>query len=283
MSENRFAHYLLAPPGLWLLFFFAVPLGIVVLVSLGTTDPIYQAVYGWHPGNYADVFDPLFGPVLLRSLLYALATVALCLLIGYPIAYYIARFGGRWKTLLIAAVVLPFLVNYLVRTYAWVAILSDEGLLNGILEDAGITEHGVRFVNTDWAVIGGLVYGYLAFMILPLYAALDRMDPALIEAGKDLYGNRWQTFWHVTWPAAFQGVAAGCVLVFLPAVGDFVAAQLLGGPDTYMVGNLIQQQFLEAQNWPFGAALTIVMMAFLLIWMLVYLRSARRASAEAVA
>jgi spermidine/putrescine transport system permease protein len=120
-------------------------------------------------------------------------------------------------------------------------------------------------------------------MILPLYAALDRMDPSLIEAGKDLYGTRWQTFWHVTWPAAFQGVAAGCVLVFLPAVGDFISAQLLGGPDTYMVGNLIQQQFLEAQNWPFGAALTIVMMGFLLIWMLVYLRSAARASREAVA
>ncbi len=146
--------------------------------------------------------------------------------------------------------------------------------MNGILTDVGITENGVRFVNTSWAVIGGLVYGYLAFMILPLYAALDRMDPSLIEAGKDLYGSRWQTFWHVTWPAAFQGVAAGCVLVFLPAVGDFISAQLLGGPDTYMVGNLIQQQFLEAQNWPFGAALTIVMMAFLLIWMLIYVRSA---------
>jgi spermidine/putrescine transport system permease protein len=283
MSENRFAHLLLAPAGIWLLLLFAVPMGIVLAVSLGTTDPVYQAVYGWHPQNFADVFDPLFAPVLLRSVGYALATVVLCLLIGYPIAYYIARFGGRWKTLLIAVVVLPFLVNYLVRTYAWVAILSDEGLVNGILSDTGIAENGVRFVNTSWAVIGGLVYGYLAFMILPLYAALDRMDPALIEAGKDLYGTRWQTFWHVTWPAAFQGVAAGCVLVFLPAVGDFVSAQLLGGPDTYMVGNLIQQQFLEAQNWPFGAALTIVLMAFLLVWMLVYLRSAASAAREAVA
>ena len=283
MSENRFAHLMLAPAGLWLLLLFLVPLCIVLAVSLGATDPVYQAVYGWNPGNFADVFDPLFAPVLLRSVGYALATVVLCLLIGYPIAYYIARFGGRWKTLLIAVVVLPFLVNYLVRTYAWVAILSDEGLLNGILADIGVTETGVQFVNTPWAVIGGLVYGYIAFMILPLYAALDRMDPALIEAGKDLYGNRWQTFWHVTWPTAFQGVAAGCVLVFLPAVGDFVSAQLLGGPSTYMVGNLIQQQFLEAANWPFGAALTIVMMGFLLIWMLVYLRSASRASEEAVA
>jgi spermidine/putrescine transport system permease protein len=283
VKENRFAHLMLAPAGIWLLLLFAVPLGILLAVSLGRTDPAYQAVYGWNPENFKEVFDPLFAPVLLRSVGYALATVVLCLLIGYPIAYYIARFGGRWKTLLIALVVLPFLVNYLIRTYAWVAILSDEGLVNGILADTGIAENGVRFINTSWAVIGGLVYGYLAFMILPLYAALDRMDPALIEAGKDLYGNRWQTFRHVTWPAAFQGVAAGCVLVFLPAVGDFIAAQLLGGPETYMVGNLIQQQFLEAQNWPFGAALTAVMMVFLLIWMLVYLRSAARATEEAVA
>jgi spermidine/putrescine transport system permease protein len=280
MSENRFAHLVLAPPGLWLLLLFAVPFGIVIAVSLGAVDPLYQAVYGWNPGNYADVFDPTFLPVLLRSVGYAFATVVICILIGYPISYYIARYGGKWKTLLIAVVVLPFLVNYLVRTYAWVAILSDEGLLNGILKDIGFTENGIQFVNSSPAVIGGLVYGYLAFMVLPLYAALDRMDPSLIEAGKDLYGTKWQTFRHVTWPAAFQGVAAGCVLVFLPAVGDFIAAQLLGGPNTYMIGNLIQQQFLENQNWPFGASLTIVLMGFLLIFMFAYLRSALRQSRE---
>ena len=130
-------------------------------------------------------------------------------------------------------------------------------------------------------MIGGLVYGYMAFMILPVYAALDRMDSSLIEAGKDLYANGWQTFRHVTWPATFQGVLAGAVLVFLPAVGDFISAQLLGGPDTYMVGNLIQQQFFEANNFPFGAALTTVLMAFLLIFMAFYLRSAGRAAEEA--
>jgi spermidine/putrescine transport system permease protein len=283
MSENRFANLMLVPGGAWLVLLFLVPLGIVLAVSFSDSTDQYLALYGWNPGNYADVFDPLFAPVLLRSVGFALATVVLCLLIGYPIAYYIARFGGRWKHVLIALVVVPFLVNYLVRTYAWVAILSDEGLLNGVLSDVGLTESGVQFVNTPWAVIGGLVYGYLAFMVLPLYAALDRMDPSLIEAGKDLYGNRWQTFWHVTWPAAFQGVAAGSVLVFLPAVGDFVAAQLLGGPGTYMVGNLVQQQFLEAGNWPFGSALTTVMMAFLLVFMILYLRTATRASQEAVA
>ena len=270
MSQGRFAAGFLVPGGLWLVLLFAVPLGIVLAISFGTTDDLGNALYGWYPENYEQVFDPVFLPVLARSVGFALATVALCLLIGYPVAYYIAIFGGRWKHVLVAMVVLPFFVNYLVRTYAWIAMLGDEGLVNGVLSD------DIRFLNTPWAVIGGLVYGYLVFMILPVYAALDRMDPALIEAGKDLYGGPWETFRNVTWPHTFQGVLAGTVLVFLPAVGDFVAAQLLGGPDSYMVGNLIQQQFFAAENWPFGAALTTVMMAFLLVWMVLYLRSAAR-------
>jgi spermidine/putrescine transport system permease protein len=271
---GRFAARTLIPGGLWLLAFFAFPLTLVLAISFGTTDELGGAVYGWHPDNYSRAFDPLFVPVLLRSVGYAFATVVLCLLLGYPVAYYIARFGGRAKNVLIALVVLPFFVNYLVRTYAWVAILSDEGLVNGLLSEP------IRFVNTPYAVVGGLVYGYLAFMILPVYAALDRMDPALIEAGKDLYGSELQTFVHVTWPTTFQGVLAGCVLVFLPAVGDFVSAQLLGGPGTFMVGNLIQQQFFGAEDWPFGAALTTVMMLFLLGFMVFYLRSAARAAQD---
>jgi spermidine/putrescine transport system permease protein len=215
--------------------------------------------------------------VLLRSVGFALATVVLCLLIGYPVAYYIAIFGGRWKNVLIALVVLPFFVNYLIRTYAWIAMLGDDGLVNGLLNT------DVRFLNTPYAVIGGLVYGFLAFMILPVYAALDRMDPSLIEAGKDLYGGPWQTFRHVTWPHTIQGVLAGSVLVFLPAVGDFVSASLLGGPGEVMVGNLIQQQFQASDNWPFGAALTVAMMAFLMIFMLLYLRAAAREAKVATA
>jgi spermidine/putrescine transport system permease protein len=271
---GRFAARTLVPGGLWLLVFFAFPLTLVLAISFGTTDELGGAVYGWHPDTYSRVFDPLFVPVLARSVGYAFATVVLCLVLGYPVAYYIARFGGRAKNVLIALVVLPFFVNYLVRTYAWVAMLSDEGLVNGLLSEP------IRFLNTPYAVIGGLVYGYLAFMILPVYAALDRMDPALIEAGKDLYGSELQTFVHVTWPTTFQGVLAGCVLVFLPAVGDFVSAQLLGGPGTFMVGNLIQNQFFGAEDWPFGAALTTVLMLFLLGFMVFYLRSAARAAED---
>jgi spermidine/putrescine transport system permease protein len=270
VNENRFATAFLVPGGLWLLLLFVVPVVLVLALSFGYTDDLGEAIYDTRLDNYERLVDPDYLPVLFRSVGFALATVVLCLLIGYPVAYYIAVFGGRWKNVLLALVVLPFFVNYLIRTYAWIAMLGDDGLVNGVLDSS------IRFINTPWAVVGGLVYGFLAFMILPIYAALDRMDPALIEAGKDLYGGPWETFRHVTLPHTIQGVLAGSVLVFLPAVGDFVSASLLGGPEEVMIGNLIQQQFQASDNWPFGAALTIAMMAFLLIWMSLYLRAAAR-------
>ena len=266
---NAFWRRFLVPGALWLAFFFAVPFGIAIAISFGQAAEFGGVIYGWNPENYADALDPLFAPILLRSVGYAAATAFLCLAIGYPVAYTIARYGGRWKNALIALVLLPFLINYLVRTYAWVALLSDEGLLSSVAgEPLGV-------INTPVAVIGGLVYGYLGFMILPIYASLERMDSALIEAGKDLYGTPRQTFRHVTWPQTLPGVMAGALLVFLPAVGDFVSAQLLGGPDTYMIGNLIQQQFYGADNWPFGAALTVVLMAFLMLFVILFLRGGR--------
>jgi spermidine/putrescine transport system permease protein len=277
VNENRFASAFLVPGGVWLLLLFVTPLAFLLAISFGYTDDLGEAIYGTRLDNYERLVDPDYLPVLFRSVGFALAAVAICLLIGYPVAYYIARFGGRWKNLLIALVVLPFFVNYLIRTYAWIAMLGDDGLVNGLFDSS------IRFLNTPWAVIGGLVYGFMAFMILPIYAALDRMDPALIEAGKDLYGSPWQTFRHVTLPHTWQGVLAGAVLVFLPAVGDFVSASLLGGPEEVMVGNLIQQQFQASDNWPFGAALTVAMMAFLMIFMLLYLRAAAREAREATA
>jgi spermidine/putrescine transport system permease protein len=271
----------LVPGALWLLLLFAVPLVLVLALSFGYVDELGRAVYAFDFANYADAFEPTYVPVLLRSVLFALGTTALCLAIGYPVAYYIARFGGRYRHALIALLVMPFFVNYLVRTYAWVALLADEGLVNSAVVDLGIRDEGIQMINTPWAVMGGLAYGYLAFMILPVYAALERLDSSVIEAGKDLYGKPWRTFLHVTLPQTRQGILAGAVLVFLPAVGDFVSAQLLGGPDTYMVGNLIQDQFFAASNWPFGSALTVVMMLFLSVWLIGYLRSSARAVAEA--
>ena len=282
MSSKRFWDWFIFPGGVWIALLFAVPLCLVLALSFGHVDDFGRGVYGFQLDNYKDVFDATYIPVLLRSVGYALATVILCLLIGYPVAYFIGRYGGRYRYALLAALVIPFFVNYLVRTYAWVALLADQGLVNNLLVDLGLTQEPIQMINTPYAVIGGLVYGYIIFMILPLYASIERMDPSVVEAGKDLYGSPFQTFLHVTIPATQAGILAGCVLVFLPAVGDFVSAQLLGGPDTYMVGNLIQDQFFAASNWPFGSALTVVMMLFLAGWMIFYLRRASKGEAEVI-
>lgn len=280
LNASRFWNWFVAPGALWIALLFAVPLFLVLALSFGHVDDFGRGVYGFEWSNYEAVFDSTYVPVLVRSVTYALITVILCLAIGYPVAYFIARFGGRYRYVLIAALVIPFFVNYLVRTYAWVALLADEGLVNNWLIDLSLTDAPIQMINTPFAVIGGLVYGYIIFMILPLYGSIERMDPSVIEAGKDLYGSPFRTFVHVTLPATQPGILAGCVLVFLPAVGDFVSAQLLGGPDTYMVGNLIQDQFFAASNWPFGSALTVVMMLFLAIWMVFYLRRATRGEAD---
>jgi spermidine/putrescine transport system permease protein len=276
MTAGGFWTRFLVPGAVWLFLLFLIPLSLVLALSFGFVDDLGRAVYAFEWDNYKNAFDSTYLPVLLRSVLYAFATTALCLAIGYPVAYYIARYGGKWRNALIALLVLPFFVNYLVRTYAWVALLADEGLVNNAIVNLGIRDTGIQMINTPWAVIGGLTYGYLIFMILPVYGSLERLDKSVIEAGKDLYGTPLQTFLHVTLPQTKQGILAGSVLVFLPAVGDFVSAQLLGGPSTYMVGNLIQDQFFTANNWPFGAALTVVMMLFLSVWMIFYLRSAAR-------
>jgi spermidine/putrescine transport system permease protein len=277
VSANRLWRLFLAPGGLWLVLLFVAPFGIVIAVSLGTTDFLGRVIYGFHPQNYQSIVDPIYFPVLRRSLMYAVTTTVLCLVIGYPVAYMIARFGGRFRNLLVVLIILPWFADYLVRIYAWFVILGDEGVVNGVLRAVGM--HGnppVIFLNTSFSVVGGLVYDYLPFMILPIYASLERMDPALIEAGKDLYGTPLRTFLHVTWPATIQGVIAGAVLVGLPSVGDFATASILGGANTFMIGNVIQDQFAAAGDWPTGAVLTIALMALLSILMIFYLRSASR-------
>ncbi len=279
MSGTKLWRLLLLPGGLWLLVLFIAPFGMVIAISFATTDFLGRPVFGWYPENYAQVLDPLYIPTMLRSIGFAVATTLLCLLIGYPVAYMIARYAGRFKNLLVVLIILPWFADYLVRIYAWFVLLGDEGLVNGALHWLGFSgTPPVIFLNTPTAVIGGLVYDYLPFMILPIYASLERMDPSLIEAGKDLYGTPLQTFLNVTWPATIQGVVAGAVLVGLPAVGDFATVQILGGPNTYMIGNLIQDQFTAGGFWPFGAALTIVLMALLSILIVFYMRSAARPS-----
>ena len=266
----------LSLPGLlWMTAFFVLGLIIMIAVSFGTSDALGRPRYGFHAENYTNLLNNVYLNTGLRSFFYSLLTVIICLLIGYPVAYVVALHGGRFKSALIAAIVIPFFANYLVRMYAWSTILSDEGLLNGLLRDTGISQ-GVRWLNTPYAVVAGLVYGFIVFMILPIYAVLERMDTSLIEAGRDLYGSPTKTFWFVTLPSSRAGVISGCLLVFLPAMGDFVSAQFLGGPNTLMIGNLIQGSFLEGRDWPLGSALTVTLMVVLLLLTVGYLRVANR-------
>ena len=280
-SRRAIFRVLLLPGTLWLAVLFVIPLGLVVAVSLAQTNIVGLPVYGLHLGNYQNVFQSYYLPVILRTVEYAAAATVIIGVLAYPTAYTIARFGGRFKNALIVLVILPWFVDYLVRIYAWVVILGDNGTLNGILHGLGM--HGsppVQFLNRPWAVIGGLVYTYFPFMVLPVYAALEQMDPALIEAGRDLYASGRQVFWHITLPLTSSGIVAGIVLTFLPSLGDFATAQLLGGSNTYMIGNLIADQFSNVGDITFGSALTVVLMSVLLVVIVGYLwRTSRRTRA----
>ena len=278
-SHTRLWGWLLLPPAAWMIVFFVSSIVLVVALSFGHVGAGGRPVFGASFANYATLWNATYLSVFVRSVVYAVCTVLLCLVIGYPVAYTIALHGGRYKNALIAALVIPFFASYLIRMYAWSTLLSDEGLVNQVLQKFGLTE-GVRFLNTPGAVIAGLTYGFVVFMILPIYASLERMDLALIEAGKDLYHGPLRTFFAVTLPATRAGVLGGVLLVFLPALGDFVSAQLLGGPGTFMIGNLIQQQFFESQNQPLGSALTVVLMIALAVFMVFYLRSTERQRRE---
>lgn len=281
-AQERLWTWLMLPGTLWMTVFLVASLILVATLAFGTTDPLGNPRFGFVLDNITALADPAYRTVLLRSLGYALVTCAVCLVVAYPVAYAIATSGGRYKNLLIAAIVVPFFANYLVRMYGWSVVLSDDGPLLRALRAIGLADGGTRILQTGAGVVAGLVYGFVVFMIIPLYAAMERMDTSLIEAGRDLYAGPLRTFLFVTVPATRQGAAAGCVLVLLPAMGDFVSAQLMGGPDQIMIGNLIQDKFFQGQNWPLGSALTMLLMAVLLLGMLGYLRRARKDEAEAV-
>ncbi|MFF8837487.1 ABC transporter permease [Streptomyces sp. NPDC015130] len=280
--QERLWTWLILPGTLWMTVFLVASLVLVATLAFGTTDELGNPRFGFVLDNLTALADPAYRTVLLRSLGYALATCAVCLVVAYPVAYTIATRGGRYKNLLIAAIVVPFFANYLVRMYGWSVVLSDDGPLLRALRAIGLADGGTRILQTGPGVVAGLVYGFVVFMIIPLYAAMERMDTSLVEAGRDLFAGPLRTFLFVTVPATRQGAAAGCVLVLLPAMGDFVSAQLMGGPDQIMIGNLIQDKFFQGQNWPLGSALTMLLMAVLLLGMLGYLRRARKDEAEAV-
>jgi spermidine/putrescine transport system permease protein len=266
--------YLLLLPGLgWLFIFFAVPLGYMAFESLktGTLDTGY--LFDWNFGNYSDALSD-FSEQFVRSFEYAgMATLA-ALLIGYPLAYVIAFRGGRWRNALLLAVIVPFFVTYLIRTLSWETILSDSGLVVNVLQAIGLVANDGRVLDTTASVVAGITYNFLPFMILPLYASLERIDGRLLEAGYDLYGRRRDVFLRVTLPLSMPGVVAGTLLTFIPAAGDFINAELLGTPNQFMIGNVIQSRYLEVADYPTAAALSFLLMAFMLIIVVIWARIA---------
>ena len=271
---RRLLPYLLLAPGLgWLLLFFAIPLFIMLLESLktGTIDTGFQLT--WEFSNYTDALSN-YDKQFLRSFEYAALATLLALLIGYPLAYVIAFRAGRWRNALLLAVIVPFFVTYLIRTLSWETILNDEGTVVDVLKGVGIVGDGGRLLDTTASVVLGITYNFLPFMILPLYASLERIDPRLLEAGRDLYARRRDVFLRVTLPLSMPGVVAGTLLTFIPAAGDFVNAELLGTPRQAMIGNVIQSRYLEVTDYPTAAALSFLLMALILVMVLVWARFA---------
>ena len=269
---------LVSPALLWLLLFFAVPLALLLGYSL-----MHRGTYGGvSPGftleHYRRFVDPLYLAVAGRTLGIALATTALCLLLGYPVAYGIAR-AGRWRNALLFLVILPFWTSFLVRTYAMIVLLRESGVFNAVLQGLGVISAPLDLLYTPGAVLAGLVYGFLPFMILPIYASLERLDLSLLDAAEALGARPAARFRRVTLPLSLPGVAAGSLLVFIPALGSFLTPDLLGGAKTMMLGNLVQNQFGPARNWPFGAAISFALMGVVFVALLAWLRVRDRETA----
>jgi spermidine/putrescine transport system permease protein len=274
LFRRRLVPYFLLGPGiLWLILFFAVPMYYMARLSLesGTLQTGIKFTWSW--SNYGDALT-LYDTQLVRSFEYAGAATLIALAISYPLAYAIAFRGGKWKTALLLAVVAPFFTTYLIRTFAWETILGDQSLVVNVLKSLGLVSEDGRVLATGTAVIAGLTYNFLPFMVLPVYASLERIDTSLIEAAKDLYASSRAAFWRVTLPLSMPGVVAGTLLTFIPAAGDYINAQFLGGTNQAMIGNVIQSLYLKQNDYPAAAALSFVLMALILAVVLVYIRFA---------
>ena len=270
--RHRRTYWPLIPAVIWMLVFMLLPLLLVFAMSFASRGLYGGVQWAFSLTNYTMLFDSLYVWIYGRSVLLAAATTAICLLIGYPLAYFIARAPTRWQGVWLLLVVIPFWTNFLVRTYAWMFLLRTEGLLNTVLLNVGVIRTPVDILYTDWAVLIGLVYGYLPFMVLPLYAAIERLNRSVVEAAWDLYANGWSVFWRVVFPLTKSGVIAGCLLVFIPSVGAYITPDLLGGAKTMMVGNLIQHEYLVIRDWPFGSAISFVLMAVVVLGVLAYIK-----------
>jgi spermidine/putrescine transport system permease protein len=269
------------PACCWLIFFIALPLIFIFLLSLGHRDASGGIRWGFELSNYARLFDRLYFVIYARSVWLAALTTSLCLVLSFPVAIFIARQQStKVKNLLMFLVTLPFWTSFLVRTYAWIILLRSEGLINNTLSALGVIQQPLPLLYTPFAVLVGLVYGELPFMILPLYTALEKIDASLVEASADLGCSNWQTFFRVLLPLSRPGIVAGVILVFVPSLGAFITPDLLGGARSMMVGSLIQNQFAVVRDQPFGSAIAFLLTVLVLILLALSYRPVRE-SAEA--
>jgi len=279
-------HLVIGIPFIWLFLFFLLPFVIVLKISFAEADvaiPPYTQIYTWvdntlqvvlNLGNYIFLTeDELYLAAYLGSLKIAFFSTLACLLIGYPMAYAIARAKKETQTVLLLLVMMPTWTAILIRVYAWMGILSNNGLLNGFLQSIGLIDAPLQILNTNTAVYIGIVYSYLPFMILPLFANLVKHDQSLLEAASDLGSSNFNSFWKITVPLSRNGIIAGCMLVFIPVVGEFVIPELLGGPETLMIGKVLWQEFFNNRDWPVASALAVVMLAILLVPIILFNRN----------
>jgi spermidine/putrescine transport system permease protein len=274
LTRRRWVPYLLLAPGLlWLAVFFAIPLVTLFTTSLQSPNPDGPGyIPAFDVGNYVTAVQEYL-PQFLRSFGYAAMATIAALLLAYPLAYFIAFKAGRWRNLMLILIVAPFFCSFLVRTNAWKSILADESWISGII-NLFIPGGQIQILSTWIAVVAGITYNFLPFMILPLYASLERIDPRLIEAAGDLYSRPFTGFRKVTLPLSMPGVVAGTLLTFIPAAGDYISAELLGSPRTTMIGNVIQAQFVEVRNYPLASSLSFILMALILVMVFAYVRRA---------
>lgn len=269
--ERRFGLLLALPSYLYLLILFALPLVMVSVYSFGTRDRFGGTQFDeLNLEAYRRLGEPVVRDILFRSLWLAILTTVICLLVSYPFAYFISTCSGHWRNILLVMVMIPFWTNFLVRNYAWRVILGTDGTLSDVTSLIGLGE--TRLLFTNWAVILGLVYGFLPFMILPLYASIERLDGTLLEASRDLYANPFQAFRHVLLPLSMPGILGGSILTFVPSLGAYVTPEILGGAKTTLLGSYIVTQFQGARNWPFGASLSAVLILTMLLSTVVYFR-----------
>lgn len=268
--------FLIGLPSLaYLVLLFALPLGIVLVYSFATRSRTGRTILGeWSLDAYRRLADTLVVEIFFRSLWLAVLATVICLVVAYPFAYYLATRSPKVRGALLVLVMIPFWSNFLVRTYAWRVLLGSDGPFVQLLAGFGIDD--LRLLFTPFAIVLGLVYGFLPFMILPLYASIERIDFALVEAARDLYASGWQAFRKVTWPLSRPGVIAGSILVFIPSFGAYVTPEILGGSKTTMIGSYVVRQFLSARDWPFGSAISFAILAVMLVAAMAYFRSGGR-------